>query len=160
MPPRLSVIAAAVLAFALTGCASWSWHNEPPLAVVHFPVSYQVPLGGPAVPHVGNPRLDITATQDVAVSPSKPLYIAIESPVSLTVYIYERVGAAPNANLLATVDVPARQVVKKRLIPPTSSLEFLFASPGSDVAGTLQFTLSDEPLAGGRMQPPATFIGQ
>lgn len=127
--------------------------------MVHYPVTYQVPVGGSAVPHVGNPHLDVSATQDVAVQPGKPLYCEIESPVPLTVYLYERVGAAPNANLLTHVEVPANQRVKERFIPPTSSVEFLFADQNPGVSGILQFTLSDEPLAGEPMQPPPTFVG-
>ncbi|HZZ58228.1 MAG TPA: hypothetical protein VFE31_10390 [Opitutaceae bacterium] len=154
--PRLPLLAAALLAAFAAGCAS----NEPPPAVVHYPVTYQVPLGGAPVSHVGNPHLDISATQDVSVSPGRPLYLAIQSPAALTVYVYERVGVAPNANLLTHIDVPANQPIRERLVPPTSSLEFLFSNPAADAGGALEMTLSDQPLAGGPLQPPPTFIGQ
>jgi hypothetical protein len=148
---------AASLTVLLAACAS---NNTPPLPMVHNPVTYQVPLGGPSVPHIGDPHLEVGASQDVSVQPGKPLFFEIRSPVDVTVYLYEKVGAAPNANLLRHMEVHAGTPVSAHIVPPSSSIEFLFSNHGANPNGTLQFTLSDQPLAGGPAHSPATFVGE
>lgn len=144
------------LAGALGGCSSGV---QPLLPALHNPVTYQVPVGhAPASP--GSPSYG--ATQDVVVEPGQPVYYRITSPVPVSVYFYEKTGVSPNGNLLGHISVPAGQPVSAKIVPATTTLEFLFKPAAPDARGSLQFTLSDQPLSmnlPAESDPQATFPG-
>jgi len=134
----------AALAALLGGCAS----PQPPLPTVHYPVTYQVPIGNTSAQASAGPQsLNINATQDVEVQPGIPLYYQIVSPVNVTVYLYEKVGVAPGGNLLGNMQIMAGVPTTNQLTPRTTSLEFTFSATQTNSSGTLQFTLSDQPIA-------------
>jgi hypothetical protein len=136
----------AALTALLGGCAS----PQPPLPTIHYPVTYQVPIGNTSAQASTGPQsLNINATQDVEVQPGVPLYYQISSPVAVTVYLYEKIGAAPGGNLLGQMQLPAGGPTTNQITPRTSSLEFVFSASQANSSGTLQFTLSDQPIAAG-----------
>lgn len=144
------------LAGSFGGCSSGV---QPLLPALHNPVTYQVPVGH-VTPTRGQPSYG--ATQDVVVEPGQPVYYRITSPVAVSVYYYEKTGAAPNGNLLGHLSVPAGRPVSARIVPATSTLEFLFTPAATAARGDLQFTLSDRPLSmnlPAETNPPATFPG-
>lgn len=150
------MLATLALAGGLGGCSSGV---QPLLPAIHNPVTYQVPVGH-AASAPGSPAYG--ATQDVVVEPGQPVYYRITSPVPVSVYFYEKTGVSPNGNLLGHVSVPAGEPVSARIVPATSTLEFLFKPAEASARGDLQFTLSDRPLTmnlPAERNPPATFPG-
>jgi hypothetical protein len=85
----------------------------------------------------------------VEVQPGVPLFYRINSPVNVTVYMYEKIGAAPGGNLLGQMQIAAGSPTTSQITPRTTALEFVFSATQTNSSGTLQFTLSDQPIAAG-----------
>jgi hypothetical protein len=134
----------AVLTALFGGCSS----SQPPLPTIHYPVTYQVPIGNTSAQSSAGPQsMNVSATQDVEVQAGLPLYYQVNSPVNVTVYIYEKVGAAPGGNLLGQMQIMAGAPTTNQIIPRSTALEFTFTASQTNSSGTLQFTLSDQPIA-------------
>jgi len=134
----------ATLAALLGGCSS----PQPPLPTIHYPVTYQVPIGNTSgTASTGTQTLNVSATQDVEVQSGVPLYYQIASPVNVTVYLYEKIGVAPGGNLLGNMQIMAGVPTTNQVTPRTTALEFTFSATQTNSSGTLQFTLSDQPIA-------------
>jgi hypothetical protein len=134
----------AALAALFGGCSG----SQPPLPTIHYPVTYQVPIGNTSgQSSAGAQSMNVSATQDVEVQAGLPLYYQINSPVNVTVYIYEKVGAAPGGNLLGQMQIMAGAPTTNQIIPRSTALEFTFTASQPNSSGTLQFTLSDQPIA-------------
>jgi hypothetical protein len=127
-------LAATAAAFLLAGCNTTP---EPP-------VTYQIPIGySPQVTSVfGVENLNVSATHDLDVKPGVPMYFQVASPVSMTVYVFDKTGSGPGGVLL-------RQLQGTNIISSATAtshtLQFVF-SAAAYTGGTVQFTVSDRPL--------------
>lgn len=132
----ISFVAAVAL---LAGCATTA--NVPR---VNYPVTYNVQVGNTQVAtNVGGQNLNVAATQQVEVEPGEPLYYRVNSPVDVTVSVYE-VASTGDRSLLGQMRGTS---FTTSVMPSTRAVEFSFAAAQANSAGTLQFTLSDEPIA-------------
>ena len=131
----VSLIGAALLA----GCATTA--DVPRVA---YPVSYNVQVGNTQVAtDVGGQNLNVAATQQVEVEPGEPLYYRVSSPVDVTVSVYE-VTSSGDRSLLGQMRGTS---FTTSVMPSTGTVEFSFAASQPNSSGTLQFTLSDDPIA-------------
>ncbi len=138
-----SSLALLGLALAGAGCTTTS------LPRVTYPVTYQIQLSNTQVrSDYGPQNLNINATQDVTVSPNEPLYYQVSSPVEVVVYVYE-LDAVNQRTLLGQNE---GTLFNSYVVPPTSTLEFVFSVAQANSSGVLQFTISDQPI--GPTAPP------
>ncbi len=135
VPSCLGLVA---LALAAAGCTSTS------LPRVTYPVTYQIQLSNTQVrSDYGPQNLNVNATQDVSVSPEQPLYYQVSSPVEVVAYVYEL--DAPGQRTLLGQNQGT--LFNSYVVPPTSTLEFVFSVAQANSSGVLQFTISDQPIA-------------
>lgn len=138
--PILITLLGFALAALLSGCAG----SGPTLPEIHYPVTYQVPVGAETPSSDYGPQhLTVNATQDVTVRPGTPIYFTISSPVAVRAFVYEKSGPSENGSLLTQL---SGTDLASSLTPQTSLLEFSFQPLRRDAKGTLQFTLSDQPI--------------
>ncbi len=128
------------LSVLVGGCVE----TNPPAALVHFPVTYQIPIGRSATAPVDRLNGPASPAQDVAVRTGAPVYFRIASPVAITAYVYEKRAPSANGSLLAQV---SGTVFGSCFTPDTPALEFVFAAPDAPTGGTLLLTLSDQPIS-------------
>jgi hypothetical protein len=142
MNPRIiSCFAAAAFAMGIAGCTS-----EPTASLprIHYPVTYNVPVGNTTVASAYGPQnLNVSATQDVTVQPNVTLYYQVNAPISVTMYVYEKGSAGQRGNLIGSMQGTS---FVSSINPSDDVLEFAFAPSVTNTNGTLQFTLSDTPL--------------
>ena len=128
---------AAILLMA--GCSS-----TPPLTRIKYPVTYQVQVGNTRVASDYGPQnLTTSANQQVSVGAGRPIYYQVVSPFDITVQVSEsdsphtkkQVGQMQGTSFTAMAT------------PQTPVLEFSFVPTHTNTGGTLQFTLSDQPIA-------------
>lgn len=135
---------AVLLALGLfaSGCST-----TPPRPVVHYPVTYDVPVGNTQVSSSAGPQnLNVSSTQQVTAEVGDPLYYQIVSPVAVTVSVYERRSTGSGRMLLREMQGTS---FTSSITPSVSALEFVFSVQESNSSGTLKFTLSDRPIAPG-----------
>jgi hypothetical protein len=133
-------IVGILLAAFLGGCAE----TNPPLPQIHYPVTYQVPVGNrQAQSNYGPQNLSVNATQDVTVQPGVPLYFQVVSPIPVNTYVYDRSGPSGNGSLITQL---SGTTFTSSVTPESTTLEFSFQPLQANTSGTLQFTLSDQPL--------------
>lgn len=132
----VSLLAASAL---LAGCTTTA--NVPR---VEYPVSYNVQVGNTQVAtDAGGQNLNVAATQQVEVDPGEPLYYRVMSPVDVTVSVFE-VASTGGRSLLGQMRGTS---FTTSVMPSTGTVEFTFSAAQANSGGTLQFTLSDEPIA-------------
>ena len=145
LPASIRLTAAALLLALVAGCAT-----TPPRPRVVYPVTYNVQVGNTQVnAPSGGQNLNVNATQEVTVVPGVPLYYRVESPVAVTVTVAQRTAPAP-AGVRTELGSLQGTSFTTSITPAGDLLEFTFAVVQPNSSGTLQFTLSDQPL------PPAT----
>ena len=133
----LSLFASAGL--FLAGCATTA-----SVPRVNYPVSYNVQVGNTQVATAaGGQNLNVAATQQVEVDPGEPLYYRVDSPVDVTVSVFE-VASSGSRSLLGQMRGTS---FTTSIMPSTSMVEFSFAASQPNSSGLVQFTLSDEPIA-------------
>jgi hypothetical protein len=133
-------LGALALAGWLSGCAT----PAPTVPKVAYPVTYQINVGNTEVSAPAGPQnLNVNATQQVTVQPGATLYYQVISPVAVTMYIYADGDGGSHA-LLGQMQGTS---FTSSILPSTSSLEFAFAVAQANSSGTLQFTISDQPIA-------------
>jgi hypothetical protein len=141
--PRAFVTAMPVLSLlALTACVAPS---TPPRPAVAYPVTYEIPIGNTQVrASTGAQNLQVSPSQDVAVTPGQTLYYQVASPIDVVVSVYE----------LPTTSTPSARLAHSQgtqftssITPSSSALRFTFSAAQANTSGTLRFTLSDTPLA-------------
>jgi hypothetical protein len=134
-----------LLGLFAAGCAT-----TPPRPVVHYPVTYDVPVGNTQVNSSAGPQnLNVSSTQQVTADVGEPLYYQIVSPVAVTVSVYERRSTDSGRMLLKEMQGTS---FTSSITPAVSALEFVFSVQESNSSGTLKFTLSDRPIAPGTDQ--------
>jgi hypothetical protein len=144
----LIALAGFLIAALMGGCAE----TNPPLPQVHYPVTYQVPVGNrQATSNYGPQNLSVSATQDVTVQPGTPLYFQVVSPIPVTAYVYDKSSPSANGSLLTQM---SGTTFTSSVTPDSTNLEFSFQPTQANTSGTLQFTLSDQPIAGAPSAPP------
>ncbi|HVW21637.1 MAG TPA: hypothetical protein VHC86_10505 [Opitutaceae bacterium] len=143
--PRLLPLAALALLLA-GGCATDSYPH------ITYPATYTLQVGNSQVSSSYGPQSsNVTAAQRVTVAPDVPLYYAVVSPVAVTVYVYQ-----DNSDGTRTlVGQMQGMTFNSSVTPATSALEFAFAVTNANSSGTLQFTISDQPLATAAPPPAA-----
>jgi hypothetical protein len=136
------ILCAATLALGLgSGCMGPS--ERRPMIV--YPVTYDVPVGNTQVSaSTGAQNLKVSPTQEVTADVGEPLYYQIVSPVPVNVAIYER--RSPDRGRVLVREFQGTSLTNS-IIPAEPHLEFQFAALQPNSSGTLQFTLSDRPLA-------------
>jgi hypothetical protein len=129
-----------ILAACLAGCAT-----SPPMPSVTYPVTYQINLANSqvAASGYGPQNLNVAATQQVTVEPGQTLYYQVNSPVAVTLSIYADDGAG-NRTALGQLQGTS---FTSSVLPSTAHLDFAFSVAQPNSSGTLQFTLSDRPIA-------------
>ncbi|MDF3056339.1 MAG: hypothetical protein K0R17_554 [Rariglobus sp.] len=139
---RVSISSLAALALGLLAGCTTPVERRP---VVHYPVTYDVPVGNTQVSASTGPQnLNVSSTQQVTADVGDRLYYQIVSPVPVTVSIYERKSANYGRVLLREFQ---GTTFTDSIVPSDPNLEFVFSALQSNSAGTLKFTLSDRPLA-------------
>jgi hypothetical protein len=88
--------------------------------------------------------MNVSASQNVTVQPQETLYYQVNSPIGVTLYIYDKTSSGERGSLLGTMQ--GTQFTSS-VTPDSSVLEFVFTSSQTNSNGTLAFTLSDTPLA-------------
>jgi hypothetical protein len=94
---------------------------------------------------------NVTGLQRVTVAPNVPLYYAVVSPVAITVYVYQD----NDDGTRTLVGQMQGMTFNSSITPATTALEFAFAVTNANSSGTLQFTISDQPLAAAAPPPAA-----
>jgi hypothetical protein len=134
-------LAAAAFALGLAGCAT---DQTASLPRIHYPVTYSVPVGNTSVNSSYGPQaMNVSASQDVTVQPNVTLYYQVNSPINITLYIYDKLSSGERGNLLGTMQ--GTQFTSSTT-PDSTVLEFVFTSSQTNSNGTLAFTLSDTPI--------------
>jgi hypothetical protein len=117
-----------------------------------YPVTYNIPVGYSqvATPY-GTQSINVSATHDSNVAPGVPMYYQVTSPIPVSVYVFDKTGPGPGGALL-------NQTQGTNLTSSASStsgiLEFVFSIAQAYTNGTVQLTVSDQPLS-----PTATPLG-
>jgi hypothetical protein len=143
LPRALCVAFSASLLLALSACVA----PTPPRPVVAYPVSYNVQIGNTQVTSTAGPQsLVASATQDVAVEPGKTLYYQVVSPVDVTLSLYELPRSSSSYTPPRAAQLQGTTFTSS-ITPSTSRVRFTFAASQANSSGTLQFTLSDRPIA-------------
>jgi hypothetical protein len=129
-------------ALLLAGCAS-----SP-----DYPVTYQIPIGfAQTTSAYGIQNLNVSATHDSTVPAGEPMYYQINSPVPVTLYVFDKTGSGPGGALL-------NQMQGTNLTATATSssgtLEFVVSAAQQYTSGTVQLTISDHHLP-----PSATAMG-
>jgi len=142
-------LSALALAFLVNGCAT---------TTPTYPITYQIPIGVSQVSNAyGVQNLTVNATKDIPVQPGVTLFYQVVSPVNLTFYVFDKTGPGPGGTLLGQLQGTA---VTSQVVPQSSTLEFVFSAAQMNTGGTVQFTVSDRPIAGVAapvmMSPPVT----
>lgn len=136
-PFLISSFAAATVLW-LAGCATTA-----DVPRVSYPVSYNIQVGNAQVAtSAGGQNLNVAPTQQVEVVPHEPLYYRVDSPVDVTVSVFE-LGRAGERSLLGQMRGTS---FTTSLMPRTSQVEFAFSASQPNSSGMVQFTLSDEPI--------------
>jgi len=126
-----------VAAIFVGGCAS------EPLPRIKYPVTYNVQVGNTRVTSDYGPQnLNTQAVQQVAVEAGRPIYYQVVSPFEVSVVVSE--SASPGVK--EQVSQMQGTTFTAMLTPKTPMLEFAFAAARTNSGGTLQFTLSDQPI--------------
>jgi hypothetical protein len=129
-------LSAFALAVCLGGCTT---------TTTSLPMSYQIPIGNSQVSNAfGVQNLSVNATQDVTVPPNSTLYYQVISPVNLTFYVFDKTGNIPGGTLLGKLQ---GTTFTSQAISRTGTLEFVFSADQMNTGGTVQFNVSDRPLA-------------
>lgn len=140
-PTTWAVFAAIALIGLGSGCTAPS-ERRPTVA---YPVTYDVPVGNTQVnASAGAQNLNVSSTQEVTADVGDPLYYRVVSPVPVNVTVYERSSPGHGRVLLREFQGTA---ITNSITPSEPHLEFQFTALQANSAGTLQFTLSDRPLA-------------
>lgn len=140
-PMKSSTLAAylALAGLVLAGCAT-----TPPRPRIVYPITYNIQVGNTQVTSgYGGQNLNIHATQQVAVAPGVPLYYQLASPIPVAVTVSEITTSGVRAPL---GDMRGTSFTTS-IVPSTGALEFAFTPLQPNTNGTLQFTLSDRPIA-------------
>lgn len=138
------LLGAALVALGLnTACTTHHAERRP---VVVYPVTYDVPVGNTQVhaASAGSQNLRTSSSQQVTADVGDPLYYQVVSPVPVIVSIYERPHPSRARVLLREFQ---GTTFTDSITPRTEDLEFMFEAQQPNSAGTLQFTLSDRPIA-------------
>jgi len=135
--------AASAAALFLAGC------NTAP----SYPVTYQIPIGYSQVATAyGMQSINVSATHDSAVQPGVPMFYQVNSPVPLTLYVFDKTGPGPGGALLNQTQGTN---ITSSATASSNTLEFVFSAAQPYTSGTVQLTISDQPL-----QPTATAMTQ
>ncbi len=138
----VSGIIASAAALFLAGC------NSAP----NYPVTYQIPIGYSQVATVyGVQSVNVSATHDSSVTPGRPLYFQVISPVNLTLYVFDKTGSGPGGVLLTQSQGTN---ITSSATATSDTLEFVFSAAQAYTGGTAQLTVSDSPLP-----PSSTALG-
>ncbi|HEU5077766.1 MAG TPA: hypothetical protein VFT72_01040 [Opitutaceae bacterium] len=130
----LCTLAAALL---VGGCYS------EPVPRVKYPVTYNVQVGNTRVTSDYGPQnLNTQAVQQVSVEAGRPIYYQVVSPFEVSVVVSE--SSSPGVK--EQVSQMQGTTFTAMLTPKTPLLEFTFAAAHTNSGGTLQFTLSDQPI--------------
>jgi hypothetical protein len=128
----------AMAAVWLAGCATTA-----DVPRVSYPVTYNIQVGNTQVAtSAGGQNLNIAPTQQVEVVPREPLYYRVDSPVDVTVSVFE-IGRSGERSLLGQMRGTS---FTTSVMPTSSQVEFSFSASQPNSSGTVQFTLSDEPI--------------
>jgi len=118
----------------------------------NYPVTYQIPIGYSQVSTVyGLQNLNVSATHDSSVTPGVALYYQVSSPVTLTLYVFDKTGTGPGGVLLNQTQGTN---ITSSATATSDTLEFVFSTAQPYTGGTVQLTVSDRPLP-----PTATTMG-
>ncbi len=133
----ISLFSLAALLF-MAGCAS-----EPAAPRIKYPITYQVQVGNTRVSSDYGPQnLTTQATQQVAVEAGRPMYYQVISPFDVAVTVTE--SASPG--MKTQVSQMQGTIFTAMITPQTPMVEFSFAPAHTNTGGTMQFTLSDQPI--------------
>lgn len=128
------------LALLAAGCES----TTSPYPHITYPATYQLQVGNSQVNSSYGPQSsNVTASQRVTVEPGVPLYYQVVSPVAVTAYVYQD-DSSGNHTLIGEMQGTD---FNSSITPQTQALDFAFAVSNANSSGTLQFTLSDRPIA-------------
>jgi len=131
-----ATLSAVALALGLAGCDSTTYT---------YPMTYQIPIGSSQVTSAYGPQnLNVSASKDISVQPGVPLYYQVVSPISLTLYIFDKTGPGTGGPMLGQMQ---GENVTSSVTPSSGTLEFVFSAAQMNTGGTVQFTISDRPLA-------------
>lgn len=136
--PKIALLSLAAV-LLVGGCAS-----TPPLTRIKYPITYQVNVGNTRVASDYGPQnLTTSANQQVSVEAGRPIYYQVVSPFEVTVQVSEPSsgGVKRQINQMQGTSFTAS------ITPATPMLEFSFTPSHTNSGGTLQFTLSDQPIA-------------
>jgi hypothetical protein len=124
----------------LAGCAS----DVASAPHIKYPITYQVPVGNTRVTSDYGPQnLNTQAVQQVSVDAGQPLYYQVVSPTDVSVTVSEVTSSGARRQVSQMQGSSFTAMVT----PQTPTLEFSFGAARTNTGGTLQFTLSDKPLA-------------
>jgi len=138
MNPKITLWS-LVAVLCMAGCAS-----TPPVPRIKYPVTYQVQVGNTRVnSDYGPQNLTTSANQQVAVDAGHPIYYQVVSPFDVTVQVSE--SASPGVK--KQVSQMQGTTFTAMITPPPPMLEFSFSPSRTNTGGTLQFTLSDQPIS-------------
>lgn len=122
----------------MAGCTS-----TPPTPRIKYPVTYQVQVGNTRVTSDYGPQnLTTSANQQVAVEAGRPIYYQVVSPFDVTIQVSESASAGTKKQ----VSQMQGTTFTAMIVPTTPTLEFSFTPSRTNTGGTLQFTLSDQPI--------------
>jgi hypothetical protein len=131
-----------LLSFAaalLAGCAS----DVASAPRIKYPVTYKVPFGNTQVRSDAGPQvMNTQANQQVAVEVGQPLYYQVIAPAEVAVQIYE--VSTPGSR--RQISQMQGTTFTGMVTPQTPTIEFSFGAARANSGGTLEFSLSDQPL--------------
>lgn len=137
MNAKIALFSLAAVLF-MAGCAS-----QPSAPRIKYPVTYQVQVGNTRVTSDYGPQnLTTQATQQVSVEPGRPMYYQVVSPFDVAVTVSE----SSSPGMKKQVSQMQGTTFTAMITPQTPTVEFSFAPTHTNSGGTLQFTLSDQPI--------------
>lgn len=127
-------VCAIFLAVVIGGCVT----------TAKYPITYQIKVGNTqVVSGYGPQNINVNARHVVEVEPGETFYYQVVSPINVTVYAYEQEGNGER-RLVSQMQGTA---FTSSVVPNEKSLEFLFSVTQANTSGSIQFTVSDKPLA-------------
>jgi len=111
---------------------------------VNYPLTYQVPIGNSQVSNAYGPQnLNVSGVQDVPAQPGVPLYYQASAPVTLSFYAFDKTGPGPGGPIL---NQSQGQFFNGSVTPTSGTVEFVFSVAQTNTGGTVQFTVSNQPI--------------
>jgi plastocyanin len=138
------IVSALGLCLALAACSTYP----------EYPMTYQVPVGPAEITSAYGPlNLPVNGVQDVPAEPGQQLYFQVLAPTPIVLYAFDKTSTEPGGPLLAQLRGTS---FYSSVTPTSSSVEFVVSTEQPVTGGSVQVTVSDQPMSSGASAMPYT----